>query len=116
MKDEGILKGYVKQFETSDRNNGGVFYGFRKMFWKYLTKLNVPFYDPCCAEASTGLVPGTQTLTGAGAVNTTQRSTLLVTTGANALTLGLGTEGQTKFIRMKTDGGDGTLTVTGGQG
>lgn len=22
------------------------------MFWNYLTKLNVAFYDPCCAEAS----------------------------------------------------------------
>ena len=57
-----------------------------------------------------------QTLTGAGAVNLTTYGTLLVTTGADALTLAAGTEGQTKFIRMKTDGGDGTLTVTNGQG
>lgn len=35
-----------------------------------------------------------QTLTGAGAVNLTTFSTLLVTTGANALTLAAGTEGQ----------------------
>ena len=57
-----------------------------------------------------------QTLTGAGAVNLTTFSTLLVTTGANALTLAAGTEGQFKFIRMKTDWGDGTLTVTNLQG
>jgi len=57
-----------------------------------------------------------QTLTGAGAVNLTTYSTLLVTTGANALTLAAGSEGQFKFIRMKTDGGDGTLTVTNLEG
>lgn len=57
-----------------------------------------------------------QTLTGAGAVNLTTFSTLLVTTSADALTLAAGTEGQHKFIRMKTDGGDGTLTVTNLQG
>lgn len=57
-----------------------------------------------------------QTLTGAGAVNLTAYSTLLVTTAADALTLAAGTEGQHKFIRMKTDGGDGTLTVTNLQG
>lgn len=53
-----------------------------------------------------------QTLTGAGAVDVTSDSTLLVTTGANALTLADGAEGQQKYIRMKTDGGDGTLTPT----
>ncbi len=57
-----------------------------------------------------------QTLTGAGAVNLTTYSTLLVTTGANALTLAAGSEGQFKFIKMKTDGGDGTLTVTNLEG
>jgi hypothetical protein len=57
-----------------------------------------------------------QTLTGAGAVNLTTYTTLVVTTGANALTLAAGNEGQQKFIRLKTDGGDGTLTVTNGQG
>lgn len=63
-----------------------------------------------------GYQPGTQTLTGAGAVNLTQMNTVLVTTGANALTLAAGSDGQYKFIRMKTDGGDGTLTVTNLQG
>ena len=37
---------------------------------------------------------------------------MLVTTRANALTLADGAEGQWKFIKMKTDGGDGTLTPT----
>jgi hypothetical protein len=49
-------------------------------------------------------------LTGAGAVNITTASTLVVTTGANALTLADGEEGQTKYIIMLTDGGAGTLT------
>lgn len=57
-----------------------------------------------------------QTLTGAGAVNLTTSTTLLVTTGANALTLAAGTDGQIKIITMKTDGGDGTLTPTGLRG
>lgn len=53
-----------------------------------------------------------QTLTGAGAVNITNRVTLVATTGANALTLAAGVEGLEKVITMITDGGDGTLTVT----
>jgi hypothetical protein len=51
-----------------------------------------------------------QVLTGAGAVDTTSAITHLVTNAANALTLADGVEGQIKFIIMKTDGGDGTLT------
>lgn len=66
--------------------------------------------------SSTGIVKfgGTpQTLTGAGAVNLTAYSTLLVTTAnPDALTLADGAEGQFKFIQMKTDGGDGVLTPT----
>jgi len=53
-----------------------------------------------------------ETLTGAGAVNITALKTLLVTTAADALTLANGAEGQIKIIKMKTDGGDGTLTPT----
>lgn len=52
MKDFGINIGIVQQFDTSDRRKKGVFYGFRKMFWTYLRKLNVAFYDPCCDDAS----------------------------------------------------------------
>lgn len=55
---------------------------------------------------------GIQTLTGAGAVDVTNAVTKLVTTGANALTLANGTNGQVKTITMITDGGDGTLTPT----
>lgn len=57
-----------------------------------------------------------QTLTGTGAVNLTTSVTLLITTGADALTLAAGTSGQQKIITMKTDGGDGTLTPTGLRG
>jgi hypothetical protein len=60
-----------------------------------------------------GLVSATmQTLTGAGAVNLTALTTLLVTTAADALTLADGANGQIKNIVMITDGGDGTLTPT----
>jgi hypothetical protein len=51
MRDFGIDKGIVKEFQTSDRRSRGLWYGFRKMFWYYLKKLNVPFSDPCCPEA-----------------------------------------------------------------
>lgn len=53
-----------------------------------------------------------QTLTGAGAVSVDTLWTDLVTTGANALTLANGEDGQLKIITMNTDGGDGTLTPT----
>lgn len=54
----------------------------------------------------------TATLTGAGAVGLTTLVTKIVTTGANALTLADGTDGQIKILVMTTDGGDGTLTPT----
>ena len=53
-----------------------------------------------------------QSLSGPGAVNLTTAVTELTTTGADALTLADGTEGQLKFIVMIADGGDGTLTPT----
>jgi hypothetical protein len=53
-----------------------------------------------------------QLLTGAGAVSLRTLHTTLVTTGANALTLADGYEGQEKYLVMRTDGGDGTLTPT----
>lgn len=49
MKDKGINKGLVQDFETSNRRTKFGFYGFRQMFRDYLTKLSVPFTDPCCA-------------------------------------------------------------------
>jgi len=55
-----------------------------------------------------------QTLTGAGAVSLTHPMTLLVTTGANAVTLADGAVGQMKTIVMKTDGGNATMTQAGG--
>jgi len=53
---------------------------------------------------------GEQLLTGAGAVDLTSATTRLVTTGADALTLANGTDGQEKYIFMDTFGGAGTLT------
>jgi hypothetical protein len=53
-----------------------------------------------------------ETRTGAGAVSVVVPITWIVSTGANALTLANGEEGQRKFIIMKTDGGTATLTPT----
>ncbi len=63
-----------------------------------------------------GLAQTVQTLTGAGAVNLTTAITHVVTTGADALTLANGAEGQIKIIIMKTDGGNGTLTPASSAG
>lgn len=59
-----------------------------------------------------GLVGATQALSGAGAVNLTTVVTKVTSTGANALTLADGTDGQIKIIVMVVDGGDATLTPT----
>ena len=54
-----------------------------------------------------------QSLVGAGAVNITSAKTHFTDTGANALTLADGTEGQHKYIlQIATAGGSGTLTPT----
>jgi len=51
-----------------------------------------------------------QALSGAGAVDVTSMITQVTTTGADALTLADGANGQMKIITMVADGGDGTLT------
>lgn len=58
------------------------------------------------------LIGSTQALSGAGAVNVTTLTTKVTSTGANALTLADGTDGQVKIIVMVVDGGDATLTPT----
>ena len=65
--------------------------------------------------SSTGdaTVLGTQTLSGAGAVDVTNTLTSLTTTGAaQALTLANGTVGQVKIIVHAVDGGSAVLTPT----
>tara|TARA_R110002073_G_scaffold331380_2_gene516119 strand:- start:186 stop:731 length:546 start_codon:yes stop_codon:yes gene_type:complete len=54
----------------------------------------------------------TQLLTGAGAIDVVSAITEVVSTGAQAGTFADGVEGQIKFIVMKTDGGDFTITPT----
>ena len=61
---------------------------------------------------SAAVIGGVQVLTGAGAVSVATLITRLNTTGADALTLANGTNGQVKIIVMGTDGGAGTLTPT----
>ena len=61
----------------------------------------------------TGRVFGTVTTrSGAGAVPITSATVRLTTTGADALTLANGANGQLLTIVMVADGGDGTLTPT----
>lgn len=67
MKDLGINKGLVQKFDTSDKRAKHAFFGLRKMFWTYLNKFHVPFFDQCCEEAPTNpeIVPaGFDTTTG----------------------------------------------------
>lgn len=61
----------------------------------------------------TGVVLGTQSLSGAGAVDITNAFTSLTTTGASqALTLADGTVGEMKVIVHTVDGGSAVLTPT----
>lgn len=64
------------------------------------------------AVTATTIVGATQALSGAGAVNVTTLVTKVTSTGANALTLADGADGQVKIIVMVVDGGDATLTPT----
>lgn len=52
MKDKGLNSALVQNFNTSKFGENRAFFGFRKMFRDYLTKLNVPWYDTCCIEAT----------------------------------------------------------------
>jgi len=61
----------------------------------------------------TDVVLGTQSLSGAGAVDITNAFTSLTTTGsAQALTLANGTAGEVKIITHTVDGGSAVLTPT----
>ena len=64
------------------------------------------------ATYNSGIIGGVQSLSGAGAVDTTNLVTEITTTGADALTLANGSVGQIKIITMIVDGGNGTLTPT----
>lgn len=51
MKDRGLDKALVLERDDSKRSQRGWskgFFSFRKMFWEYLKKLHVPFFDECC--------------------------------------------------------------------
>lgn len=65
------------------------------------------------ASFGSDVVLGTQSLSGAGAVNVTSAFTALTTTGAaQALTLANGTAGEIKIITHVVDGGSAVLTPT----
>ena len=65
------------------------------------------------ASFGSDVILGTQSLSGAGAVNVTSAFTQLTTTGAaQALTLANGTVGEIKIISHAVDGGSAVLTPT----
>ena len=65
------------------------------------------------ASFGTDVILGTQSLSGAGAVDITNAYTNLTTTGAaQALTLANGTLGEVKIITHAVDGGSAVLTPT----
>jgi hypothetical protein len=65
------------------------------------------------ASFGSDVVLGTQSLSGAGAVDITNAFTALTTTGATqALTLANGTVGEIKIIAHVVDGGSAVLTPT----
>jgi hypothetical protein len=70
------------------------------------------FIGALTGDITGGITGDIQSLSGAGAVNTTNLITNITTTGADLLTLADGTNGQVKIITMVVDGGDGTLTPT----
>lgn len=60
MNDKGLDSGLIREFDTNKRELRGQskgFFGFRKMFTDYLTKLNVPFVDSCCLDLTGDLFP-----------------------------------------------------------
>ncbi len=120
MKDYGINKGLIQEFQTSDRRSKGAFYGFRKMFWHYLNILGVPFYDPCCPTASTAGSTSYPTAaqnniaagTGGAIPVTNYLTTINSDAGGDAFTLADGTKiGQMKKIQLVADGG-GDAVIT----
>lgn len=77
---------------------------------KYVLGTAATWIDASDVPSGFGPVGSVDTRTGAGAISVTSLTTKLVTTGADALTLADGVQGQFKIIYMQTDGGDGTLT------
>lgn len=124
MKRQGIDKGLVQEFDTSDRDKRGWgkgLFDFRKMFWDYLNKLGVHFTDPCCPGASTATpnvtiftTPQNDIAAGTGgAIPVTNYLTTINTdAGGDAFSLANGTViGQLKKILFVADGGgDGVIT------
>lgn len=92
--------------------NGPQAIPYRMSITEFLSSLTIP--SPTVDTPTfTGAFKSTATtLTGAGAVPLTSLKTNIVSTGANALTLADGVDGQVKILTMKTDGGDATLTPT----
>ena len=66
------------------------------------------------ATLSGALIGSIDTRAEAGAVSLTTLTTMVTTTGARAISLAAGTNGQIKIITMTVDGGDATLTPANG--
>lgn len=51
MRDLGIQKPFIQEIDPTKKEFKN-YYGLRKLFRDYLTKLKVAWFDPCCPEAS----------------------------------------------------------------
>ena len=102
----------ARQFKITEHHQGSSWYD--PLTIKPQTPNNTLVLEPTKVNVGLPLVRSQtpQTLTGAGAVDIISSITHIVTTAANDLTLIDGSEGQEKFIVMKTDEGTGTLTPT----
>jgi len=56
MKDKVFVDGIIKTVDISAKENKHYF-GIRKLFRDYLTKLNVIFFDGCCDNEDTVRFP-----------------------------------------------------------
>lgn len=123
MKDLGILKGLVQEYDTNDKKGKFSFFSLRKMTRDFLKKLNVSFFDPCCPELSGGFLPwnvptgAEQLLIGEGAILLTSFNTAIETQGAetNNFVLGAGIKmGQVKKLTLIVDDGDAVIEINAG--
>ena len=93
--------------------SGGIVLGVGKAVGVYQDALVIDSDGNTNIDGRVNYTQTPQTLTGAGAITLITQITYINTTGANALTLADGIQGQTKNIVMIGDLGDGTLnTIT----
>lgn len=119
MKDKGLDRGLVQDFDTSAKRGKNHYFGFRKMFWDYMNKMHVPFSDDCCdlAPTSTMTFP-VRFNSETGALETYNGTTWVETSGGGgALATGItafATGGQTNATALTIGYNEITTVATAG--